>query len=407
MATFATFYRARMKRDLSRWQIDAVMELVNVWDTTPALQKKERLAYILGTVFHETTGLLYPTRECSCRTNAGAIACSKRLFDNGRASYKYYLRDAETGHAYYGRGQTQLTLKDNFIRVGRSLGLGDRLKWVPDEALTLPVSSRNSVLGLYNGWYRGGIGLKDFAFAADDDWVRARDVLIARRVAANEVARHGRALLAGLREIPAADFRARYGAAAVVADAVTAAVGGLGLAVPAVVPAPAVSAQPPPPVAPTPAAPPPAAATPAAAPKPPAPPPVSPTATKPPPNVSPPMTAPPAATPPAAAVAAALRTLDAAVGDLSVRIADLSGQLAALRRLVDVKSADDPSSSAVKAADADAGLVVDFDQHWPPGHKESDWCRLADDEKAVGAQPVLERDDPVYLLYYLEPGETP
>src|SRR5262249_31383415 len=157
------------------------------------------------TAYHESTHTLYPTRECSCKTDAGAVACSKRLHDAGKAS-AYYRRDNETGHSYYGRGQTQLTLKENFDRIGKNLGLGARLVEAPDEALTLEVSAKNSVLGLYHGWYRAvngkWLGLKHFSFDGDDDWIRARDVLIAQRRAADDVASFSRAMLRMLSFIP-------------------------------------------------------------------------------------------------------------------------------------------------------------------------------------------------------------
>ncbi|MGC2776326.1 MAG: peptidoglycan DD-metalloendopeptidase family protein, partial [Bradyrhizobium sp.] len=213
LLAFADYYSKQDHRTLNRWQRDALNAILNVWDTTPELEGERRLAYILGTAYHESSHTIYPTRECSCMTDAGAVACAKRLYEAGKAS-AYFVRDGQTGQAYYGRGQTQLTLKDNFDRIGKNLGLGSRLVQAPDDALTLEVSAKNAVLGLYNGWYRQvdgkWLGLKHISFDSDDDWVHARDVLIAKGRAADDVASFSRSMLAMLRFIPLSEFQRKY-----------------------------------------------------------------------------------------------------------------------------------------------------------------------------------------------------
>ncbi len=201
-------------------QLDAVQALVNVWETEPRLagsnskvNDDKRIAYIIATVYHETTKNLYPTRECSCRTNVGSIACVRRLWQKGIAQ-PYHRLDPATGHSYYGRGQTQLTLKENFIRVGNKLGVGRGLYEKPDRSLDLTVSARNAVLGLYLGWYRARNGkwlnLKDIPFTRDRDWIEARQVLIGTR-ADREVAQFARRIHRGVQLIDRATFLARYG----------------------------------------------------------------------------------------------------------------------------------------------------------------------------------------------------
>ncbi len=81
------------------------------------------------------------------------------------------------------------------------------------ESLQLDVSSRNSVLGLYHGWYRAPnnsfLGLKHIEFERESDWIRARHVLIGPR-AAKEVAGYGKKILKTLRFIPKAAFDEKY-----------------------------------------------------------------------------------------------------------------------------------------------------------------------------------------------------
>jgi hypothetical protein len=295
------------------------------------------------------------------------VACSKRLYEGGKAS-PYYRRDNETGHSYYGRGQTQLTLKENFDRIGKNLGLGARLVEAPDEALTLEVSAKNSVLGLYHGWYRVAngkwLGLKDFSFDRDEDWVHARDVLIAKGRAADEVASFSRSMLTMLSFIPLEEFQRKY----------------------------TVSGPPEPPVEP--AQPPPVTPAP------------GPVVSQPPPP-SPPPAAPPAIPP--TTDAALLRELqrsaqdlDEMARDLTVRSLDLSRRIAVLRGMLDATTIRAGSSGAPKALDEDEkaeATAVNFQDVWPPGHKEHAWCRTYDDGKALPTFDELPDDDPLVVRF--------
>lgn len=391
---FGDYYSKQDHRALNRWQKDAVTAMLNVWDTTPELEGDRRLAYILGTAYHESTHTLYPTRECSCMTDAGAVACAKRLYEAGKAS-AYFVRDSQTGQSYYGRGQTQLTLRDNFDRIGKNLGLGARLVQAPDGALTLDVSAKNAVLGLYHGWYRSvdgrWLGLKHVSFDNDDDWVRARDVLIAQRRAANDVARYSRAVLAMLRFIPLSEFQRRYA-----------------------VRLSGTSEQHPVSLAPEPGA-----AQPAPSPE------LSPQAA---PTIT-----------PLAADAALLRELqitsqdlDQTARDLAMRALDLSRKVAFLQGMLAAKTAKSGGAGSQKElaenaksdtaavnlatrvgvpenekarseapderANAEAELV-NFQDVWPPGHKEHAWCRTGDSGKALLTFDELPDDDPLVIRF--------
>jgi murein DD-endopeptidase MepM/ murein hydrolase activator NlpD len=378
LRAFSEYYRTHDRRTLNRWQEDALTAMLNVWDTTAELESERRLAYILGTAYHESTHTLYPTRECSCKTDAGAIACSKRLYEAGKAS-PYYLRDSKTGHSYYGRGQTQLTLKENFDRIGKNLGLGTRLVQMPDEALTLEVSAKNSVLGLYHGWYRAvngkWLGLKHISFDSDDDWVRARDVLIAQRRAADDVANFSRAMLRMLNFIPLADFERKYGQP------------------PASEPRQQTPTPPPAPQGPVVAQPPPRTE--------PSPPPALPSVVQP--------TQPPSGAQQPTIDAALLgelqrraQGLDEMARDLTLRSLDLSRQIAVLRGMLEATTIRADSPGAPKALDEDEkaeAAAVNFQDAWPPSHKEHAWCRTRDDGKALPTFDELPDDDPLVIRF--------
>ena len=382
---FKEYYRTHDRGTLNWWQEDALTSTLNVWDTTPELEGERRLAYILGTAYHELTHTLYPTRECSCMTDAGSIACAKRLYEAGKAS-QYYLRDTQTGQSYYGRGQTQLTLKENYRDIGKNLGLGStRLVAMPDDALTLEISAKNAVYGLYYGWYRRGLGLKDFSFDSDDDWIRARDVLIAQRRAATDVASFSRAILPMLSFISLKEFHNKYAR------------------VSPGTPAGPSEPQPTPPSGPE-------------------------------VGQSQPTPQPlPIPAPPPTTDAALLRelqsnsqALDEMARDLMARALDLSRKAAFLRGMLNSVGLRAGSSGSEKAPlefentgaaavnlalrpaspGSEKGLddgekaeaaVVNFQDVWPPGHKEHAWCRT--DGKALPTFDELPDDDPLVIRF--------
>ncbi len=432
--TGAAAFIPRLRRNLNVYQIAALNALFNVWDTTPTLENDKRLAYIVATVFHESFDMLYPIRECMCRDDAGSRECVRRLHAKGKAS-AYHRSHPKTGFSYYGRGQTQLTLDENYQRITQKLGLSVDLFKQPDEAQTLDISSRNAVLGLYHGWYRhvGGrwLGLKHIAFDSDNDWVFARQVLIGPR-ADSTVAVHGKKVASFLKFISRADFDSRFsGAPATTAPGPVA-------AIEPPKPLPSASKPPIPPSAPStgpattsepsatspstgpalpPATPTSAAATPVTpASTPPAPPaatstpppaaaaPASPPAVPPsPPPVSSPQT-PIAASGADAAMITKLTTevreLERTAQRLQKEAADLGQQATQLRSALDVyaliRSTLTAGSDGSKSADdegvpgrdkgADEGTIdpaVDYKTVWPPSHKAHGWCRVASREKAL------------------------
>lgn len=387
LTAFRRYYNASNRRDFNAWQADALNAVLNVWDTTDALNNDSRLAYILGTIYHESAHSIYPVREGSCETDEGAVAYSSYIFRKKITKYPYYQRDDETKQAYYGRGQVQITFKRNYESTGGKLGLGDQLVQQPDDTLSYDISARLAVLGAYHGWYTGK-AVKNFAFDDPADWERARDVIIGARRGAVEIAGFSRKFLTMLSFIDNATFQRKYGptggAAAVVA------------AEPVVAP-PAVASEAPEPQPETSAG-----STVSDAGEQPAPTPTGESTTPTAGYVG-------ASDPLIAEANRRLSELDALADDLQQRSLDLSLKVAAVKGVLDLAARKSAAGSGAKSAEDDDGMAkageVDLRSVWPPGHKPSAACRLTGDK--AGDEPVLDPDDPLVMLYpdLVQPGD--
>lgn len=379
LADFAKFYNASNRRKFNQWQADALNAVLNVWDTDDGLHNDSRLAYILGTIYHESAHSVYPVREGSCETDEGSVAYSKYIYRKRITTYDYFERDPQTKQSYYGRGQVQITFKDNYDVNGGRLGLGSRLVTAPDDTLSYEISAKLAVLGAYHGWYRKRYAVKNYDFENDADWLRARDVIIGAGRGAQDIASFARKFLPMLTFIDRATFQQKYGTAT----------GGPASPVSGESNAPAIAG---PVTAPAELAPESGTAAgdgggteaPAG----------SATATEPAPAV-----------PEDQLIAEANRRLgelDALADDLQQRSLELSLKVAAVRGVLDLASRKSASGGAKSADGEDGGMAksgeVDLRETWPPGHKPSKACALTG-AKANDEITELDPDDPLVLLH--------
>jgi hypothetical protein len=100
-----------------------------------------QLAYILATAWHESR--LKPVRECFGKTDAESRHCIRNR------SYAVVVN----GHVYYGRGFVQLTWYDNYVRMGKELGVD--LASYPDLALQPAIAAQILVVGMVKGMFTG------------------------------------------------------------------------------------------------------------------------------------------------------------------------------------------------------------------------------------------------------------
>ena len=135
------------------------------------------VAYILASIWHETSGWMQPIREGGIRkgpatTDAQARRAVDALFNKGIIRRNYALPDAN-GNSFYGRGLLQITHKSNYLKFERLLGIP--LSTEPDLALDWDVSLEITFTGMRDGLFTGkSLDLLD---PQDPDYRSARPVV--------------------------------------------------------------------------------------------------------------------------------------------------------------------------------------------------------------------------------------
>ena len=124
-----------------------------------------RTANILAQVKRETGGYMSPIKETVMPYHEDknpSDAAVKRRLDTAWAAGKLgnvkspYWRDG-----WFGRGQIQISHKDNYDKVGQFIGVD--LVGNPDLALDLPTSAKIAVVGMKHGLFTGK-KLSDYRF---------------------------------------------------------------------------------------------------------------------------------------------------------------------------------------------------------------------------------------------------
>lgn len=122
------------------------------------------LSYVIATVYHETAKEMQPVREI------------------GKGKGKPYGEtDPITGHAYYGRGDVQVTWKYNYEKLSKILYQPNGIKGVdivssPDLLLNPFYSSQATVLGMVSGLYTGK-KLRHYLWGARPNYKLARKII--------------------------------------------------------------------------------------------------------------------------------------------------------------------------------------------------------------------------------------
>ena len=91
-------------------------------------------AYSMATSYHETARRMQPVKEGLSASDAWR-----------KRNLRYY--------PWYGRGDVQLTWKDNYVRADKELGLGGALVSNLDLALDPEISAEIMVRGMEQGWF--------------------------------------------------------------------------------------------------------------------------------------------------------------------------------------------------------------------------------------------------------------
>lgn len=147
---------------LTQQQVDGMGFKLSVWERHHGDCDPRWLAYALATSMHETAATMWPLEE----------------YGHGEGQ-PYGEIVEETGQAYYGRGDVQLTWDYNYKGATARLGLGgdDDLYWHPDRALDPSISADVMFLGMIEGWFRDAHMLDDYFSDDEDDPFNAREII--------------------------------------------------------------------------------------------------------------------------------------------------------------------------------------------------------------------------------------
>ena len=143
-AFFDAVRRRLFKRGLRQEQVDGINGILRAF-VTHGDGREKTLAYALATAYHETGRKMAPVREGFAKTDAGARRIVRRR--------KYGKAEPPYGHVYYGRGQVQLTWKENYRRSSPDAGV-DLVRY-PDKALDPVIGARILIKGLIDGRWNG------------------------------------------------------------------------------------------------------------------------------------------------------------------------------------------------------------------------------------------------------------
>lgn len=170
-AFFNTIRRSLFGGSLMQSQVDSLTLILNECKAYEICDNR-KVAYILGTAYHEVGDKLQPVREGFATSTQGAINAVTALYNKGRISKNYAA--LINGLSYFGRGFVQLTWPDNYKLAGQKLGID--LYNNPDLALDPKVAAKILVRGMMEGWFTGR-KLDQYFNNTTTDWEGARRIV--------------------------------------------------------------------------------------------------------------------------------------------------------------------------------------------------------------------------------------
>jgi hypothetical protein len=123
-------------------------------------------AYMLATAMWETAGTFEPIEEYG-RGAGRRYGEPANFIDSAGQAH---------AHLYYGRGYVQITWLENYLRLGRELGLGEALAVAPERALDPEIAYRILAHGMRRGCFTG-VKLADCISGSGADYVQARRII--------------------------------------------------------------------------------------------------------------------------------------------------------------------------------------------------------------------------------------
>jgi hypothetical protein len=140
--------------------------LLRVLATDSDISDLRWAAYMLATVKHECADTWRPIEEYG---RGAGHKYGEPVEVTGSDGTKYV-------NSYYGRGYVQLTWKDNYVEIGKQLGMGDELMLHPERALEPEIAYRIMSLGMRAGTFTGK-SLSKYIAGATADYRNARRII--------------------------------------------------------------------------------------------------------------------------------------------------------------------------------------------------------------------------------------
>jgi hypothetical protein len=144
--------RASMFGVIDQSQVDGINAVIDEWEQLTNLTDTRQLAYILGTIRHETAGTMQPVTE-----HGG----------------EKYLR-SKSYYPYYGRDLVQTTWKPNYQRVKDFTGVD--VVTHPELIGQMPLAAKVAIHFMTHGYYTGR-KLSDYFNDHTEDWKNARRII--------------------------------------------------------------------------------------------------------------------------------------------------------------------------------------------------------------------------------------
>ena len=159
-------------------QVLGIMGIVEAYEEA-GVNDQRVLAYALATAYHETGKHMSPIKETVMPSHRDKNPSDEVVIARlnnwarkiGRMSNIYWKKDPLTGKSYFGRGQVQLTWKDNYQRSSADAGVDLVLR--PEMMMDPKISAKVLIKGLLDGRWNGrGIGIQKYL--NDNDLKNAR-----------------------------------------------------------------------------------------------------------------------------------------------------------------------------------------------------------------------------------------
>jgi hypothetical protein len=161
---------------LSAPQVSGLTGILDKWEAQSPQADDRWLAYMLGTVHHETGRTMQPVRETFASSDASAISRLNKAFQAGKLTWvkkPYWQLDAQ-GKSWLGRGYVQLTHKSNYQKLATAIGID--LTTDPTVAMQPAVALEIMFTGMRQGLFTE-ISLADRFSPTKEQWRNARQII--------------------------------------------------------------------------------------------------------------------------------------------------------------------------------------------------------------------------------------